>query len=147
MSNTVISVRSSGEGGNTPSLGVLANGELALNYADGILYYKTQSNTLGQIKTTQPAGLNQELQFNDSGSFGSSVNLSFNKTTSVLTVTGNVSLGNLVISGGIVANGTVGTSQQVLSADGLGGVYWSTAVGPQGPQGPQGETGPQGPQG
>lgn len=90
MANTVISVRSSGLPGNTPSLGVIANGELALNYADGILYYKSASNTLGQIKTTQPAGLNKELQFNDSGSFGSSANLTFNKTAGILSVNGTV---------------------------------------------------------
>ncbi len=36
MANTVISLRSSGVTGNTPSLGVLANGELSLNFADGI---------------------------------------------------------------------------------------------------------------
>lgn len=81
MANTVISLRSSGASGNTPSLGVLANGELSLNFADGVLYYKSSSNTLGSIRTTQPAGLNTEIQFNDSGSFGSSANLTFNKTT------------------------------------------------------------------
>jgi len=46
MANTVISLRSSGVTGNTPSLGVLANGELSLNFADGILYYKSAANTL-----------------------------------------------------------------------------------------------------
>jgi hypothetical protein len=70
MANTVIALRSSGVASNTPSLGVLANGELSLNFADGILYYKSSSNTLGSIRTTQVAGLNTEVQFNDSGSFG-----------------------------------------------------------------------------
>ena len=81
MPNTVISIRSSGVTGNTPSLGVLANGELSLNFADGILYYKTAANALGSIRTTQPSGLNQEIQFNDSGSFGSNSGLTFNKST------------------------------------------------------------------
>jgi len=84
MANTVISLRSSGVTANTPSLGVLANGELSLNFADGILYYKTSSNSLGSIYTTPPAGLNQEIQFNDSGSFGGNSSLTFNKTTGLL---------------------------------------------------------------
>jgi hypothetical protein len=84
MPNTVIALLSSGESGNTPSLGVLANGELALNYADSVLYFKTTSNSLGSIRTTEPSGLDGELQFNDSGNFGSDANLSFDKATAVL---------------------------------------------------------------
>jgi hypothetical protein len=83
MANTVIAIRSSGTAAATPSLGVIANGELSLNYADGILYYKTSSNTLGSIRTTQPAGLTTEIQFNDAGSFGSNSGLTFSKTTGV----------------------------------------------------------------
>jgi hypothetical protein len=86
MANTVIALRQSGATGNTPSLGVLANGELSLNYADGILYYKTAANTLGSIRTTQPAGLTTEIQFNDAGSFGSNSAFNFNKTTGTLNV-------------------------------------------------------------
>ena len=67
MPNTVIAIRSSGVTGNSPSLGVLANGELSLNFADGILYYKTSANTLGSIYKVQPSGLTTEVQFNDSG--------------------------------------------------------------------------------
>jgi hypothetical protein len=85
MANTVISLRSSDATGNTPSLGVLANGELSLNFADGILYYKTAANALGSIRTTQVAGLNKEIQFNDSGSFGSDASLTFDKANTTLT--------------------------------------------------------------
>ena len=80
MANTVIAVRSSGTAAATPSLGVIANGEIALNFADGIIYYKTSSNTLGSIRTTQPAGLTTEVQYNDAGSFGANANFTFNKT-------------------------------------------------------------------
>lgn len=81
MANTVIAIRSSGTAAATPSLGVIANGEISLNYADGIIYYKTASNTLGSIRTTQPAGLTTEVQFNDAGSFGSNSGLTFSKST------------------------------------------------------------------
>ena len=83
MANTVIAIRASGTAAATPSLGVIANGEIALNYADGIIYYKTSSNTLGSIRTTQPAGLTTEVQYNDAGSFGSNANFTYNKTTGV----------------------------------------------------------------
>ena len=85
MPNTVIAIRQSGETGNTPSLGVLENGELAINYADGILYYKTSSNTLGSILTSTPGGLDTEVQFNDGGSFGGDSGFTYNKTTDTLT--------------------------------------------------------------
>jgi len=86
MANTVIALRSSGVASNTPSLGVLANGELSLNFADGILYYKSSSNTLGSIRTTAVSGLTTEVQFNDAGSFGANANFTFNKTLATLNV-------------------------------------------------------------
>ena len=95
MPNTVIAIRQSGETGNTPSLGVLANGELAINYADGILYYKTSANSLGSILTATPGGLDTEVQFNDGGSFGGDSGFTYNKSTDTLTLTGGV------VSGGI----------------------------------------------
>lgn len=109
MPNTVIAIRQSAGTGNTPSLGVLANGELALNYADGILYYKTTSNTLGSIRTTQPSGLNQEVQFNDSGSFGGNSAFTFNKAIATLNVT-NINASSIVTgsgTGGIITGANV----------------------------------------
>jgi hypothetical protein len=109
MANTVISLRSSGVSSNTPSLGVLANGELSLNFADGILYYKTAANALGSIRTTQVTGLNKEIQFNDSGSFGSNASLTFDKATTTLTtnnfVANTITTGTGV--GGIIAGANV----------------------------------------
>jgi hypothetical protein len=122
MANTVIALRSSGVASNTPSLGVLANGELSLNFADGILYYKSSSNTLGSIRTTAVSGLTTEVQFNDAGSFGANANFTFNKTIATLNVakinvtsttvsTSNIT-GALTVSGGVGVKGNV-------SADGI----------------------------
>ena len=109
MANTVISLRSSGVSSNTPSLGVLANGELSLNFADGILYYKSAANTLGSIRTTQVTGLNKEIQFNDSGSFGSNASLTFDKANTTLTT--NNFVANTITTGtgagGIIAGANV----------------------------------------
>ena len=90
MANTVIELRHSTATGNVPTS--LANGELAINTYDGKLFYRGGvSNTIQTItRFTGPAGLDTEVQFNDSGSLGSSGKLSFNKTTGLLTVDGTV---------------------------------------------------------
>ena len=110
MANTVIALRQSGATGNTPSLGVLANGELSINYADSILYFKTASNTLGSIRTTQPAGLTTEVQFNDAGSFGTDSNFTYNKTTDILTVVGGVIAAGINVAPAISSNSAYSAS-------------------------------------
>jgi len=114
MANTVIAIRSSGTAAATPSLGVLANGELSINYADGIIYYKTSANTLGSIRTTQPAGLTTEVQYNDAGSFGSNANFTFNKTIATLNVK------NINVSTNLVATNLTATS--ITTGSGAGGI-------------------------
>lgn len=126
MPNTVIAIRQSGEIGNTPSLGVLANGELALNYADGILYYKTASNTLGTILTSTPGGLDTEIQFNDGGSFGGDSGFTYNKLSQALAVAGNLTAAN-VTSQSYIQFGD-GTRQYTANADSgnsFGSIYTS----------------------
>ena len=112
MANTVIAVRSSSATGNQPSLGVIANGELSLNYADGIIYYKTASNTLGQIRTTQVSGSNQQVQFNDSGSFGSKSTFTFDKSIDTLSVT-NITATNVNTTGLVTHTYSTPSVQQV----------------------------------
>ena len=114
MANTVIALRSSGVTGNTPSLGVLANGELSLNFADGILYYKSSSNTLGSIRTTAVSGLTTEVQFNDAGSFGANANFTFNKTLATLNVK------NINVSTNLATVNLTATS--ITTGTGVGGI-------------------------
>jgi hypothetical protein len=114
MANTVIALRSSGVTGNTPSLGVLANGELSLNFADGILYYKSSSNTLGSIRTTAVSGLTTEVQFNDAGAFGANANFTFNKTLATLNVK------NINVSTNLTTVNLTATS--ITTGTGVGGI-------------------------
>jgi hypothetical protein len=95
MSNTVIEIKHSNVTGNTPVS--LANGEIAINTMDGKLFYRGGlSNTIQSIQSFPgPAGLDTEIQFNDSGELGSSANLSFNKTTSTLSVKDVTLSGNI----------------------------------------------------
>ena len=58
-------------------------------------------------------GSNTQIQFNDATAFGGSANLTFNKSTNVLTVVGNVIASNLI---GSHANGTSNVS--ILSTNG-----------------------------
>jgi len=67
--------------------------------------YQSFSSTGGGAGT--PAGSNTQIQFNDSGSFGASANLTFDKSTSSLTTTGNIAGGNLTTAGHVVATGNI----------------------------------------
>lgn len=52
MANTVIALKKSGTPSSVPSN--LANGELAINYADGKLYYKAANGTIASISGNEP---------------------------------------------------------------------------------------------
>jgi len=98
MANTIIELRRSNASGNVPSS--LANGEIAINTYDGKLFYRGGvSNTIQTIERFQgPAGLNQEVQFNDSGVLGADSGLTYNKTTDVLTVVGGAIVGGVNVT-------------------------------------------------
>ena len=101
MSNTAIRLKKSGATGNTPT--GLAHGELALNYADGKLYYK---NSLGGTSyiTNQfsfdTINANSSLVLATSGSdtlsfaAGNNVTISTNTTTKTITINASVSGGS-----------------------------------------------------
>ena len=93
MANTVIQLKHSTLTGNVPPS--LANGEISINNRDGKFFYSTPAG----IVTTHypylgPAGLNKEVQFNDSGILGSNAGLAFDKVS-----------GSLNVSNAIIVNG------------------------------------------
>jgi len=97
MANTTIQLKHSTETGNVPAS--LANGEISINSRDGKFFYSTPAG----VVTTHypypgPAGLNQEIQFNDSGVLGSDSGLTYNKTTDVLTVVGGAIVGGVNVT-------------------------------------------------
>ena len=127
MANTIISIRSSGVVGNTPS--TLQPGELAINYADGKLYY---GNSTSQVEIfsagaeTEPSGLNGEIQFNNLGSFGSSESLKYDTANNVLIVP-NILVGTINVSPSIVfASTTANTANQRAVTS---GTYANSAFG------------------
>jgi hypothetical protein len=70
-------------------------------------------------------GSNTQIQFNDATAFGGSANLTFDKSTNVLTVTGNISTANVTASAyhirsvgtGISAAGSVQANATVLAKE------------------------------
>ena len=84
MANTVIQLRNSTVTGNVPSS--LANGEISINSRDGKFFYSTPAGAvITHYPYLGPAGLNKEIQFNDSGTLGSNSGLTFDKATGTFT--------------------------------------------------------------
>lgn len=96
MSNQII-LKKSSVGAKVPLTTDLTYGELALNYADGKLYFKDSSNAISL--------------------FGSS------SATETLT---NKTLASAILIGSLIAGGGAGTLGQVLQSTGSG-VQWANA--------------------
>jgi len=92
MANTVIQLKYSSTPSSTPSS--LANGELAINYADGKLYYK---NLTGQIVSFSSAAVANVLSFATVNANGSLITAA--ATNSILTISNG---DNIEISGDII---------------------------------------------
>ena len=89
MANTVIQLRNSTVTGNVPSS--LANGEISINNRDGKFFYSTPAGAvITHYPYLGPAGLNKEIQFNDSGTLGSNSGLAFDKTSGSLNVNNTI---------------------------------------------------------
>ena len=83
MSNTTIQLKFSTVTGNTPT--VLANGEIAINSADGKLFYGEPDGTISFFENFQgPSGLNTEIQFNDQGELGANSEFTYDKANSTV---------------------------------------------------------------
>jgi hypothetical protein len=92
--------------GNISNLHILGGGSGYVLKTDGT------GNLSWGVDSTSAAGSNGDVQFNDNGSLGANSNFNFNKTTSVLTVIGNLvttnaDLGNLVTANYFTGNGAL----------------------------------------
>ena len=101
MSNTAIQLKKSGVTGNTPT--GLANGELALNFADGKLYYKNSlggtsyiSNQFSFDTINANSSLVLATSVSDTLSFaaGNNITISTNTTTKTITINASVAGGS-----------------------------------------------------
>jgi hypothetical protein len=135
-----------------PTSGNLANGELAINITDGKLYYKSNAGTVtllaGAGGTGIVAGSNTQVQFNNSGVFGASANLTWSGTalavTGTVAVTGALtatldstfsSTGALIISKGTTgqrptaASGMLRFNTTTTEFEGYNGTAWASVGG------------------
>ena len=76
----IIKIKNSSVAAKVPVTGDLAYGEIALNYADGKIYYKKSDNTIQSISGGVASGSNTQVQYNNSGAFGGSSGLTFDGT-------------------------------------------------------------------
>ena len=124
------------DGTNWVNAGGPAGGLITLGDVDnvkitgGLNSYVLQTDGLGNLSwtaqtggggggTTPPAGSSTQIQYNNSGAFGSSANFTFNSGTNLLTVNGNAVVGNLnantLITGSILrSNIDIGTPPLVV---------------------------------
>ena len=145
---TPILIYASGTASNVPLAANLTSdatkgAELALNYADGKLYFKNSSGVVtvlaGAGGTGVVAGSNTQIQFNNSGAFGASSNLTWNGTT--LAVTGAItatanstfsSTGALTISKGTTGerptavSGMLRFNTTTTEFEGYNGTAWAS---------------------
>ena len=79
---TPISIYYSATGGNAPTAGNLVAGELAINTADGKLFYKDSAGAVQVLATKGGVGSssNGQVLYNSSGLVAGSANMSFNGT-------------------------------------------------------------------
>lgn len=120
MSNTVIQLKYSTSSGNTPT--TLEYGELAINLADGKLFYKDSNNQIEFIENFQgPAGLNGEIQFNDSGNLGTDAGFSYDKSNNVLSVqTVRINLASDITGTSFTTNTNIQTTLLTFSTNTYG---------------------------
>lgn len=138
---TPIKIYASSTASNVPLAANLDNtngAELAINTADGRLFYKDSSGvvqTMASKATGAIGGSNTQVQFNNSGVLGGSANLTFNGTT--LTAAGLAGPHNGTVGATTPASGSFtsltssadATVQGLTVGRGAGAVSTNTAVG------------------
>ena len=129
---TPIILFKSGTASNVPTTSNLAVGELAINYADGKLYYNTGSAIkvlAGSGGAGVVAGSNTQVQYNNSGAFGASANLTYDGTSfSVIGRLYNGSASTFGSSTWAMSLGNGGVSANYFKAD---STYWQNSSGTQ----------------
>jgi len=127
---TPISIYYSATATNVPTAGNLVAGELAINTADGKLFYKDSAGVVQTIasKNGVAGGSTTQVQYNSSGSLAGSANMTFSGTA--LTLANDASISGLTVGkggGAVVSNSAFG--QGALNNAGTGN--YVTAIGYQ----------------
>jgi hypothetical protein len=97
MTNTVL-IKRSGTANSVPTAGQLQAGELAINYADGNLFYKNSSNVVTTIASNKFVSVTGNITGDNLNAAGLSLS---GNVVSVLNVTGNINGSNLTTTGSV----------------------------------------------
>ena len=126
---TPISIYYSSTASATPTAGNLVAGELAINTADGKLFYKDSAGVVQVIGTKGGVGSssNTQVLYNSSGLVVGSANLTFNGTT--LTLANDASISGLTVGKGGGAGNNTTLGYQALATNTAGNAI--TAIGYQ----------------
>ena len=122
---TPISIYYSATATNTPTAGNLVAGELAINTADGKLFYKDSAGVVQVIGTKGGVGSSTTTQvlYNSSGLVVGSANMTFSGTA--LTLANDASISGLTVGKGTASlrNTVVGQGALNANTTGIGGTY------------------------
>lgn len=141
MTNTVL-IKRSGTANSVPTAGQLANGEIAINYADGNLFFKDSGNIVRVLASTQFVSVTGNIDGGNVNVVGNvtggnldvtndvvsnqllAANLSLSgnvlsiiNSTSNITTTGNVSSNYFIGNGSQLTGITVGAGSQILNGN------------------------------
>ena len=113
MTNTIL-IKRSGAANAVPASGNLSFGELAINYADGNLFFKNVGGTVQTIASTQFVSVTGNITGGNVNAGSGIITTSGNITggnvlfgSGTVSGTGNIAAGNIITVGSISASGNV----------------------------------------
>jgi hypothetical protein len=109
MANKLLLKRSSVPG-KIPTTSDLEYGELSINFADGLLHYRTSANTIGAVNSYGNTQVAAYLSDGYTGNISAGNILANSGTASTTTTTGA-----LVVTGGVGISGAVYTGSTLIS--------------------------------
>jgi len=122
--------------GLPPIDAIAANGNIVTNVnypAGNVTSNVVRANTYlyanGTPFSSDPAGSNTQVQYNNAGAFGASTNFVFNQATNILTSRNITVTGNIVLGDVQTVSIQGGTNGYVLQTDGSGGLSWTEQTG------------------
>jgi len=114
MANTTVRIKSSGAAGNVP--GSLEFGELAINYADGKLFYKASNGSIVQFFSSTGGGGGGSSDSFATINANSSLILASSPTDTLNIVPGNnITISACTVSKSIIINSTAGGNKSTSS--------------------------------
>ena len=115
---------------------IAANGNIVTNHnypAGNVTSNKIYANNYyyanGAAFSSDPAGANTEIQFNNNGVFGASANLVFDTATAKLTARNATVVGETLLGDAQTVTILGGVNGYVLQTDGAGGLSWTAQTG------------------